>query len=415
MRDVLISLANRFNLISIGLFFDCTSGYYNHFYGAAGILDRAPYVYPKRAYVAYAALTGALDTVTFERQIPTGSTTVYALEFKKADGTYAYAFWSAKGKFEMDLDNSNNSCFLGLCGSKAVLTEFYGKTRQLSGKTLTISGGTAPIYLNTKKPLKSVKITGRTFPQEDALAEKSTVASSFDDVSLVTVKPDPMVETKHTDFLPINKPGKFSIANAVDNGKKAIKVTLDTSSDPYKSNYITEYTTISLKKPMPVSGNPAAVGVWVKGNSNWGQIRFEIEDAQGEIFKGISTGGWGCDIYDWPGNTSINFDGWCFVAQPLFPTNLFCNHSPGTVSEQWVSCGGDKKIDLPIKVRAVTVGMNRHKLDLLEFKDTEPSIMLRDFCGVEEKEVQAVKKTNENRVQEQQYAGIQVSGISALE
>ncbi len=377
MRDVLISLANDFNLISIGLLFDCTNGYYNHFYGGSGIINRAPYVYPKRAYVAYAALTSALDTVKFVRQIPTGSTTVYALEFKKADGTYAYAFWSARGAFELTLDNSKNS--------NAVLTEFYGKTQVLKGATVQVNGGTAPVYLCTKNPLKSLQMTKRSFPEEAARAAKAKPGSSFDDVALVTMEPDPMITSTHTDFLPINKPGKFSIANVNDPEKgKAISVTLDLSSDPYKSNYITEFTTIRLKEPVVVNGNPKAVGVWIKGNSSWGQVRFEIEDAQGEIFKGITTTCWGCDIYDWPGNTCLNFDGWCYVAQPLFPSSLFCNHSPGPASEQWVSCGGDKKIDLPIKVRAVTIGMYRNTLDLLDFKKIAPTVLLKDFGGIEE-------------------------------
>ena len=385
MRDILISLANDFNLISIGLLFDCTNAYYNHFYGASGIIDRAPYVYPKRAYVAYAALTGALDTVKFNRQIPTGSTTVYALEFKKADGTFAYAFWSARGAFELEIDNSDNAGFLGLVSPKAFLTEFYGRKRTLSGDVITVKGGTAPVYLNTEKPLKSLKIAKRSFPEEEARAVKAKLGSSFDDASLVTVSPDPMITSRGTGFLPIMKPGTFAVETVNDPEKgKALKVTLDTKTDPYRSKYITEFTTIRLKNPMPVEGSPAAVGVWVKGNSNWGQIRFEIEDAQGEIFKGVTTNGWGCDIYDWPGNTCVNFDGWCYVAQPLCATSLFCNHSPGPAKEQWVSCGGDKKIDFPIKVRAVTVGMNRHKLDLLDFKKTEPSILLRDFGGVAE-------------------------------
>jgi len=385
MRDVLISLANDFNLISIGLLFDCTNGYYNHFYGGSGIICRAPYVYPKRSYVAYAALTSALDTVKFERQLDTGSTTVYALEFKKADGTYAYAFWCARGAFELTLDNSANTGFLQLGNPGAVLTEFYGKTHTLKGEKLQIKCGTAPVYLCTKKPIKFVAITERSFPEEAARAAKAKLGSPFDDVALVTMAPDPMITTNHTDFLPINKPGSFTMANVNDPDKgKAISVTLDLSKDPYKSNYIVEYTTLTLKKPMPVAGNPKAVGIWIKGNSSWGQVRFEIEDAQGEIFKGITTDGWGCDVYDWPGNTCLNFDGWCYVAQPLFPSSLFCNHSPGPASEQWISCGGDKKIDLPVKVRAVSIGMYRNTLDLLDFKKAKPTVLLKDFGGVEE-------------------------------
>ena len=57
-------------------------------------------------------------------------------------------------------------------------------------------------------------------------------------------------------------------------------------------------------------------------------------------------------------------------------TRLVNDHSPGPYSEQWVSEGGDKVIQFPIGVRAITVGMNRTKLDLLDFKPPQPAIRI---------------------------------------
>ena len=51
--------------------------------------------------------------------------------------------------------------------------------------------------------------------------------------------------------------------------------------------------------------------------------------------------------------------------------------SPGTRMEQWVSSGGDKKIAWPVKLRAITVCMNRFKPTILGFGKTEPSIRLK--------------------------------------
>jgi hypothetical protein len=109
---------------------------------------------------------------------------------------------------------------------------------------------------------------------------------------------------------------------------------------------------------------------------------FEIEDAQGEVWRSIGTGGWGCDVLDWPGNLAVNFDGWSFVSLPLRDTKLFNDHSPGPVLEQWVSSGGNKKIDFPIKLRALTVEMNRTPLDLIDFKQANPVIRLKDVSGI---------------------------------
>lgn len=351
MRDVLICLANDFTLISPGILFDCTNGYYNGLWGGSGILQRSPYVYPKRAYVAYANLTRVLDCADFIRQIPTGSTTVYAMEYKVAGGKTVTALWAARGEVKFELANPSG---------KALVTDMYGRESSLKGKTASLNVGTAPVYITTDNPLDSVKIVDRSFPVEEARAAKTKIATVFDDVAKVTVVPDEDFTSTHTSFLPILKPAAFTVQNVNDPEKgNSIAVTLP-AEDKYKSKYITEFTTLTLNEPALVPGNPKAVGIWVKGNSNWGQIRFTIEDANGEIFKSLSTGrSWGCDILDWPGNLAVNFDGWSFVGTPLFHTNLYPTHSPGPISEQWVSCGGDKKIDLPIKIRAITVGMNR--------------------------------------------------------
>ena len=251
------------------------------------------------------------------------------------------------------------------------------------GKSV-VNGGTSPVYVVTDKPLNGVSIKECRFPKEMEIAMPAAVANRLDDVRDVYLEPDPELETMHHAYLPILKPGTFTLSQSTDLEKGAcIELALDTATDPYKSKYITEYTTIRFKEPKVIPGTPSVIGVWVKGNSNWGQIRFEIEDAKGEVFKNLSTGrSWGCDIMDWPGNLCVDFDGWGYVYQSLVPNKLVNDHSPGPISEQWVSEGhGDKVMQYPIKVRAITVGMYRTKLDLLDFKPSTPSIRLCDVGG----------------------------------
>lgn len=379
MRDVLISLANDFFLISPGIFFDCSSGYYNGLWGGSGIITRGPYVYPKRAYVAYAALTNVFDRVRFNRQIPTGSTTVYALEFNRADGQKAIALWASRGtvKFKVEFNG------------KASVREFtmYGAESRKSGNEITVDAGTSPVYLLSDKGVKSVSILDRAFPKDEARAAKSKVVAPLSSLDGITAAPDKSYESTHTKFLPITKPSDFIVKAVKDEEKgDCIEATLDLSKNKDTGKYISEYTHLMFKEPVPVEGNPAAVGVWVKGNSSWGRILFEIEDAEGEVWKTLSTSGWGCDILDWPGNLSVNFDGWNFVAHPLRDTDLFNDHSPGPVSEQWVSEGGNKKIDMPIKLRGIGIEVNRNKLDLLDFKKSEPSVRVKDYSAVYDKE-----------------------------
>ncbi len=374
MRDVLISLANNFYYISPGIFFDCKNGYYNGLWGGSGIIRRSPFCYPKQAYVAYGVLTSVLDGVKYTRQIDTGSTTVYALEFARKDGKTVTALWAARGEATFALNGVKNG----------LATHMLGNTEKVANGDATIKGGTSPLYLVTDKPLAGVSIAGRAFAEDEALAARATVAWAIDNADEVTVEPDPEMESNHTSYLPILKKGDFTVATVTDEEKGAcIEVTLDTSKDPYKSRYITEYTTIRFKEPKAIEGNPEVIGVWVKGNSNWGQIRFEIEDANGEVFKNLTTGrAWGCDVMDWPGNLAVSFDGWGYVYTTIVPTDLVPTHSPGPYSEQWVSEGGNKKIEFPIKVRAITVGMNRTKLNLTGYAPSVPSIRLKDVGGV---------------------------------
>lgn len=379
-RDVLISLANNFERIGPGILFDTSNAYYNGLWGGSGILRRGPCGYPKKAYVAYAVLTNVLDRVKFRRQVPTGSTTVYAVEFDRADRKFATALWAARGNAEFILE---------FTGDTAVrVIEMYGPSRdhKTSGGKLAVKAGTSPAYIIADREIKGITLGKRSFPKDEARAKFATVVAALEKADSAALDGDngldtPKVATLHT---PIRQLGAFELRQA-DDGEKGACIELELKTDKNKglSKYITEYTTLRLKTPATVAGNPAALGVWVRGNSNWGRVMFEIEDAEGEVWKSTGTGGWGCDILDWPGNISVNFDGWCFIALPLRNTKLFNDHSPGPVLEQWVSGGGNKRIDLPVKVRALIVEMNRKPLDLVDFKDASPSIRLKNICGIE--------------------------------
>ncbi|HYG75167.1 MAG TPA: hypothetical protein VEK08_09215 [Planctomycetota bacterium] len=380
-RDVLISLANNFTLIGPGILFDCSNAYYNGLWGGSGLLQRGPYGYPKKAYVAYATLTNVLDQVKFRRQIPTGSTTVYALEFERADGKHAAALWAARGTAEFAIQFTSDTPLR--------IVDMYGRSRevQTSDARVAVSGGTSPTYILAEKPVAGVTVSARAFPKDDARAKLARVAAAVDHEGQITLTADNTLDTPKVFPLqtPIRQRGVFEVRSVNDEQRGAcVELELKTEAPKELSKYITEYATLKFKQPAKVTGDPAALGVWVKGNSNWGRVLFEIEDAEGETWRSIGTGGWGCDVLDWPGNISVNFDGWNFIALPLRDTRLFNDHSPGPVSEQWVSDGGNKKIDLPIKVTGLIVEMNRQSLDLLDFKAPKPVIRLKDVSGIYE-------------------------------
>ena len=43
-----------------------------------------------------------------------------------------------------------------------------------------------------------------------------------------------------------------------------------------------EYVALRLKEPVPIPDRPHSVGVWVKGDSSWGRVNWEVGDARGE-------------------------------------------------------------------------------------------------------------------------------------
>ena len=372
MRDVLISLANRMPLISPAILFDVRSGYYNTLWGRAGMLMRQPSCYPKRSYVAYAALTKALDGVTFLGQHDTGSTTVYGLSFRRADGRFASAFWCARGEVELALTLSGD----------AEATDMYGRPAELRkglfGGPRKIAASESPVYVISEKPVTAVRIEGRSFRQAEAVATGCHEVFRFDSAAAVSNAPDPRIESKWHLCLPIMKPSPdFSVSEVEDDVRgKCLEVSLDTSRTNI-SRYVTEYTTLRLAEPVVIEGHANRIGVWVKGNSSWGQVRFELEDAEGGTFVNYAhPKNW--DTLDWQGLLCVNFDGWCFVSVRLDHDGIKYSDATGLSNSPWAKEAGkgSKAIDFPVKLKAVTVGINREKLDLLDFKPTVPSIRL---------------------------------------
>ena len=248
-RDTLISLAHDYEFISPGLTIDCCTAYYNGLWGGSGMITRVPYLYPKRAIAAYAALTNVFDAVKRTRQLDTGSNTLYAFEFvRKYDKQYATAFWAARGMadFIVEFDSASN----------IRVFDMYGRETKVSGKTVTVHAGESPAYMISDKPAKSVKTANRTFPKDMKRAEKAAPLLALDDPALFESAhtPDPQV-AGGTGFLPYMVPSDlFELSPAEDAEKgKALKVTLKPKEGEI-SDFVTEYSTFRLKTPAAIPG-----------------------------------------------------------------------------------------------------------------------------------------------------------------
>jgi hypothetical protein len=109
-------------------------------------------------------------------------------------------------------------------------------------------------------------------------------------------------------------------------------------------------------------------------------VFWEIEDAEGEKWLSAGSGGYGCDVYDWPELAGINFDGWHFLQFPITGKSPISVQSPGQDGYQWQHDGtGNRRIDYPIKVTGVAVSMPRKALNLLEMMPVRTLLRLKDI------------------------------------
>jgi len=138
-----------------------------------------------------------------------------------------------------------------------------------------------------------------------------------------------------------------------------------------------EYTALRLKQPLPIPGEPHTVGVWVKGDSSWGRIFWEIEDAKGEHWRSSKD----FDGGDWANQSAIDFDGWCFVTFPLTRESPAAHIEPGSGLGQWQG-DGDGKLDYPLKLTGLFVQTHRQSLDLTRMQPVTQPLRLKDLSVI---------------------------------
>ena len=364
-RDMLLCHAYRFRHINPAILHDAGNAYFNTLWGAGGLCQRNPLLYPKPAYVAVATLTKVLDRVTPLRRVPTGSTTVYALEFRRADGQFAYALWTARGRaglrlrFPRAADVTRVGC--------------YGATTRASAgppdHEVDVVCGTAPVYVVGPVRVASIEIVRRELAGAPA---SFRVADAMNDPSRWALAPgDERLRNPTRRGLPYRVPGRFDLA-AVADGEKGRCLELKLRRKGKVPEIVGEYTALKLARPVAVPGKPTDVGLWVRGDSGWGKIIFEIADAAGTGWR--TDGVW----HDWPGDLSICHDGWRFMSFPIDGSSGVRNISPG---RRWVrsSAAKSRTIQFPIKLTGLSVVMYRKALDLSDMKAVCGVLGFRDL------------------------------------
>ncbi len=380
VRDMLVQHAFGFEDISgagyggggVGNIYDGT--YY------CGGPNRAPYCYPERAFAATATLTKILDCVKFIRFVPTGSLTVYAAEFERQyDGKTIYAFWTSRGTADLSLK---------LASTRIEQVNLYGKTRKPSlwsspslwFNRMNITASTAAQYIITDAKVKSISCGRRTYPNDPVLPGFKVV-DAVDSLEKWQLEKE---INKHFETASTNTPkggigtdhrtlAKADVKEVMDPDKgKCLEITIDSNEAHHK--LMNEYAVIRLKTPIPLDINAHTVGLWVKGNSGWGNIFWIIENTNGNKFASCSS-----MVSDYVGRGAIDFDGWCFLSQPVTGKSPIPELSTGGFMHLW---GGT--MNPPLKLIGLGFSAPAHPLYITDYKKCGQTIRVKDVSVLSE-------------------------------
>ena len=382
VRDLLLSQAWGFPDIFIGVIMDTGNEYAGSFWGASGLCTRDPFVYPKKSYVGIAFATKMLDQVKLSRSIPTGSRTVYALEFQRKDGPWVYPLWTSRGTAELTIQTGS---------SDYEVFDFYGRPlrKPASGGALSLTAGTGAKYIFAKAPLvKSIACGKRTYP-EDRPPETVKVVNRMDNAAqwALASKKEPLLEKTKGVVMPYRTMGNYAAQQVNDSEKgDCIELAL---IEPNVSlpQVFHEYAMLELKKPITLAGRPNSLGIWVKGNSGWGQVYWVLEDANGKRRISCGTRIHRADVFDYDGRVSISFDGWNFLSMPITGKSSIPEISTGSVDNLW-ECGevtqdeGIRRpagtLAYPIKLVGVALAAQSRPLFLTQRHEHKQIIRFKD-------------------------------------
>lgn len=309
MRDALHGLAYGFDTIALGTLYDAGSGYYYSAWGDGGLTERYPYMQPKPAYAALATLTSVVDSAKFQRAVPTGSVSLYAMEFQHPDKArkWIYALWTPRGHRTTTLNFAADA--------PRTQIDTYGRQTTVNGATVELDVSTGPRYIISETPVSSIS-GGRSWFPEDVPPTSPIVVDAMDSLENWSIAPDPDTRlerhegTGQREMMPQRTKGNFELREVTDAEKgKCLELELKPEGEIWKGTH--EYAVLKLKDPVAVKGPYSFAGVWVKGNGSWGEVMWELEGAKGK--KYLSAGYW----QDWPGNNATTFEGWRFLRLAL--------------------------------------------------------------------------------------------------
>ena len=391
IRLMLHSLAWEMPFIHIGGIMDAGNSYYFSNWGASGFCKAYPEMNVKPSYSAIATLTNVLDGAKLFRIHDMGSMSIYGIEFERHDGNHVLAAWTIRGQ---------RPVMLTFDGGPWTVVDDQGNASSLAA-TNTITLSASPCWLVGKGRILTVKPGTPIY--NDSPATNATVIDSLASLDKWQVDSQRNAELEVYNFMTPRRKGDFAF-NAVKSfeGKDHV-LRVTPKPIKYGKSTMPMYAVLAHSQGIAMPGEPTEIGLWVNGNSGWGRIIFEFEDASGQRWisigaqAGSKPNSWLMDwmpkevinkveksaINDWNtddcyGQSSINFDGWRYLCFPLPGNYLYENH-PWPANSNW-RWDKDGVVHYPLKFRKLIVELRDKALHLKTFTPVvRPEIYMCDL------------------------------------
>jgi hypothetical protein len=354
IRNSLILMAYGVDIQNGGFPAFDTASYWGEQHYGFGVLNRLSLETPKTAYSALATLTRHLNRANYAKWVPTGSHSVYAMQFKHyATGELVHVLWTLRGKRPINVEVP--------AGAKAAV--FDQMDNEISGGVkeghLAFTLDQSPCYLRGLPG--DAKITLGEPDHSDArpAAISQKLASLGDGDWTLAMAKEEGYELAHQPYIyrypsPMTTQAAEAPAAA---GGRALSVHFP---NPEKDRvFVPYYSVLTPKKPVAIAGKASHVGMWVKGASDWGRAIYFLRDAKGEQWINIGTAGaWNCDdLHSW---MSFNFDGWRYLRMEM-PGNSGHDEYREAGSAWWGPySAGDGSIDYPLTLEKIAIERRTH-------------------------------------------------------
>lgn len=384
VRHVLHAMAWEMPFIHLGEIIDVGNSYYYSNWGAAGFCKAYPEMNVKPAYVQLAVMTSMLDGVKLHKIHDAGSDSLYAIEFVRADGQHVLAYWTTRGSRPITV------------ATTGTWTHFDDQGNETQSPTAIVATP-SPQWLIGPGDVGAITCAAPTY--DDAPAEGATIVAPLASLNDWTLHTTRDAELEFYNFLTPRRKGDFTFTPAGD----AIRITpkpIDYGKDTMPMYAVLEHAT-GIELP----GSPENLGIWINGNSGWGRIIYEVTDANGERWTSIGAQAngepnpWLLDWMsaemlaqlgtpknnDWNTNdshgiSSINFDGWRYVAFPLPGNYPHENHHKP--ANNWWRHSDDGVVQYPLTLRKVIVEIPEKVLHLKTWQaPRNPTIEIKNITA----------------------------------